>query len=424
MKKALAILAVLLFAATYLKAQQTDLYTVGYKDNSSTTRKALLYKNNEVLYSIAVSQKKITPYKVACDTKGNVYWLVVYSEGTSTKQTEIWKDDEVYLSTEGMSGYRITDLFCIGDTLFYVGNTTNSKGVRVATVWTGSDFTPHWVLGDGVHDSFIYKAAVDKSTNIPYCCGFVTDSLTRATVWKASQTLYTSYTDCYGNIASSEAEDISVENGVVYTLGYDAVSFWGETYYDPVIWKDGEIAIEFADDELIGGICAYGGEYYYVYAYPHGFEYWVMKNRYTEVMPLVFNESGVQNIRSGLNDIYAVGKWENKGAIWKNFELLAQYNNCQVIMDVTEAMSTQHINEDNETASISVYPNPANNVLFVETMHAPSLPDQTYRITNIMGQTLLQGSINAEIQQINIASLPAGLYFLSVGNTTQKFVKQ
>jgi hypothetical protein len=41
-----------------------------------------------------------------------------------------------------------------------------------------------------------------------------------------------------------------------------------------------------------------------------------------------------------------------------------------------------------------------------------------------MGQTLLQGSINAEIQQINIASLPAGLYFLSVGNTTQKFVKQ
>ena len=72
----------------------------------------------------------------------------------------------------------------------------------------------------------------------------------------------------------------------------------------------------------------------------------------------------------------------------------------------------------------SVYPNPANGVLFVETAHAPSLPDQTYRITNIMGQTLLQGSINAEIQQINIASLPAGLYFLSVGNTTQKIVKQ
>ena len=422
MKKALAILAVLLFAATYLKAQQTDLYTIGYKDNSSTTRKAMLYKNNELLYSIVVSQKKITPYKVVCDTQGNVYWLVVYSEGTSTKQTEIWKNDELYLSTEGMSGYRITDLFCIGDTLFYVGNTTNNRGVSVATVWTGTDFTPHWVLGDGVHDSFIYEAAVDKSTNIPYCCGFVTDSLTRATVWKASQTLYTSYTDYNGNIASSEAEDISVENGVVYTLGYNAANYWGETYYDPVIWKDGEIAIEFADDELIGEICAFGGDYYYVYAYPHGFEYWVMKNRYTEVMPLVFNESGVQSIRSGLNDIYAVGKWENKGAIWKNFELLAQYDNCQVIMDVTEALSNEFLNEDNEKASVSVYPNPANDILIVETRHGTSLPDLTYRITNLMGQTVLSGSITDETQQINLESLPAGMYFITFAGETRKFV--
>jgi hypothetical protein len=424
MKKCFTIIVILLFAATYLIAQQTDLYIVGYKDNSSTTRKALLYKNNELLYSIVVSQKKITPYKVACDTQGNVYWLLVYSEGSSTKQTEIWKNDELYLSNEGMSGYRITDLFCIGDTLFYVGNTTNNKGIRVATVWTGTDFTTHWVLGDGVHDSFIYKAAVDKSTNIPYCCGFVTDSLTRATVWKASQTLYTSYTDYIGNIASSEAEDISVENGVVYTLGYNAVNYWGEIYYDPVIWKDGEIVMELADDEIIGEICAYEGEYYYIYQYPHGFEYWVMKNRYTEVMQLVFNVSGVRSIRSGFNDIYAVGKWENKGAIWKNFELLAQYDNCDYIVDVAEAISSHMVYENNEKTFFSVYPNPAKDVLFVETVCTPSLPNQSYRITNLMGQTILSGNITAETQQINITTLPAGLYFLNEGNTTQKFVKQ
>jgi hypothetical protein len=70
----------------------------------------------------------------------------------------------------------------------------------------------------------------------------------------------------------------------------------------------------------------------------------------------------------------------------------------------------------------SVYPNPANNILFVETRHGTSLPDQTYRITNLMGQTLLQGPINAENQQINIASLPAGMYFISVGDMIQKFV--
>ena len=69
-----------------------------------------------------------------------------------------------------------------------------------------------------------------------------------------------------------------------------------------------------------------------------------------------------------------------------------------------------------------VYPNPANNILFVETRLIASLPDQTYRITNLMGQTLLQGRISAETQQIDISTLPSGMYFISMGETTLKFV--
>ena len=72
----------------------------------------------------------------------------------------------------------------------------------------------------------------------------------------------------------------------------------------------------------------------------------------------------------------------------------------------------------------AVYPNPAKGVLFVETACTPSLPMQTYRITNLMGQTLIQGTINAEKQQIDIASLPAGMYFINMGEQTVKFVKQ
>ena len=66
------------------------------------------------------------------------------------------------------------------------------------------------------------------------------------------------------------------------------------------------------------------------------------------------------------------------------------------------------------------YPNPANNVLVVETFQETSL--QTYRITNMMGQTILSGRITAETQQINIESLPAGLYFISIAGQTQKFI--
>ena len=76
-------------------------------------------------------------------------------------------------------------------------------------------------------------------------------------------------------------------------------------------------------------------------------------------------------------------------------------------------------------AQFDVYPNPTDNILVVETQCFASQPTTTaYRITNLMGQTLMQGTIHGETQQINIDKLPAGMYFLSVGNTTQKFVVQ
>ena len=77
------------------------------------------------------------------------------------------------------------------------------------------------------------------------------------------------------------------------------------------------------------------------------------------------------------------------------------------------------------SGTLTVYPNPTNNVLFVETRFIASLPTTTaYRITNLMGQTLQQGCINADCQQINIENLPAGLYFITAGEKTVKFVKQ
>ena len=72
--------------------------------------------------------------------------------------------------------------------------------------------------------------------------------------------------------------------------------------------------------------------------------------------------------------------------------------------------------------TLVVYPNPANNILFVQTLRATSLPAETYRITNLMGQTLLQGTLATETQQIDISTLPAGMYFINVNEQTVKFV--
>ncbi len=76
------------------------------------------------------------------------------------------------------------------------------------------------------------------------------------------------------------------------------------------------------------------------------------------------------------------------------------------------------------SGTLMVYPNPTNGVLFVETHgRASQLPDQTYRITNLMGQTILSGSITAETQQIDVSNLPEGMYFITVAGETRKFVK-
>ena len=89
------------------------------------------------------------------------------------------------------------------------------------------------------------------------------------------------------------------------------------------------------------------------------------------------------------------------------------------------------------SGTLKVYPNPTNGILFVETFpetsrngmyvssetfQETSLPTQTYRIINLMGQTLMTGNITAETQQIDVTALPDGMYFITVGDTIRKFV--
>ncbi len=69
-----------------------------------------------------------------------------------------------------------------------------------------------------------------------------------------------------------------------------------------------------------------------------------------------------------------------------------------------------------------VYPNPTNGVLCVETQNFASLPTQTYRITNLTGQTLQSGHIAGDRQQLDVSALHAGMYLLTIDGTTVKFI--
>ncbi|PQB05879.1 hypothetical protein BST85_13955 [Aureitalea marina] len=70
-----------------------------------------------------------------------------------------------------------------------------------------------------------------------------------------------------------------------------------------------------------------------------------------------------------------------------------------------------------------IYPNPASDVITVRMLEQTG--DETYRILNLLGQVVRQGTLS---QQINVADLPSGMYVMEIdeGEETvvQKFTKQ
>ena len=110
---------------------------------------------------------------------------------------------------------------------------------------------------------------------------------------------------------------------------------------------------------------------------------------------------------------------EGMRCYWRNGELVFKYGD----EDCDAVYKNIHFGiEESVENQFNIYPNPTDGVLFVETHGRASLLNQTYRITNLMGQTLMTGQITAETQQIDVSKLPAGMYFISLGDMTQKFV--
>ena len=76
-----------------------------------------------------------------------------------------------------------------------------------------------------------------------------------------------------------------------------------------------------------------------------------------------------------------------------------------------------------ETAAedIMVYPNPANDIIYVETFPETSQISD-FQIVNILGETVLSGPITSESMQIDVSNLPAGLYLLKIADKSVKIV--
>ena len=114
---------------------------------------------------------------------------------------------------------------------------------------------------------------------------------------------------------------------------------------------------------------------------------------------------------------------EGMRCYWVENELVFKYGDEDCDAIYSEVHGVDEDGPSTGSGAFTVYPNPTNGVLFVETRHGTSLPvANEYRITNLMGQTLMTGQITADNQQINVSSLPQGMYFITFAGETRKFV--
>jgi len=329
MKKTFIITLLFILA---LNTNAQDIFSVGYFEENNRNV-AALYKNNELLYSVQKDNLHTLPTTISYDSSRNIYWMVNVKNGNTILYTEVWKNNQLYVTTEGLTGVRITDLYCQNDTLYYVGHYTNEDDVTVAMVWKGTNFIPQWQLGDGIHNSFIYDVAVDRQTGMLYFCGYVIDGKKKAAVWEEQNLLYTFDQDSINSqaeITASQATQIAVENGNVYTIGNYTI----ENNIDvDAVWLDNAI-INSAGPyfENIHSLCIFENTYYYAYFSRDQMYDAIMKDGQE-----MFRLNYACKLLSTSIDIYVVGQdFDNKGCIWKNFQVFQQPENCKMLYGMVE----------------------------------------------------------------------------------------
>jgi large repetitive protein len=67
-----------------------------------------------------------------------------------------------------------------------------------------------------------------------------------------------------------------------------------------------------------------------------------------------------------------------------------------------------------EKNSIKIYPNPASEVLFVETINNAILLGTRYEVIDMWGRILVSGTLNTNLETLNISNLPAANYTLRI----------
>jgi hypothetical protein len=67
-----------------------------------------------------------------------------------------------------------------------------------------------------------------------------------------------------------------------------------------------------------------------------------------------------------------------------------------------------------DNGSIKIYPNPASDVLFVESINNAILLGSRYEVIDVWGRILVSGELNSNLESLNLSTLPAATYTLRI----------
>jgi len=131
----------------------------------------------------------------------------------------------------------------------------------------------------------------------------------------------------------------------------------------------------------------------------------------------VFSHSRLYPVTPGTHTFYCLAENHGMTAGSGNADILGNFS-----VKYYPAINTG-INDAPQLSTFAIYPNPAGNRVVIALAAAPAEP-QLIQITDLAGRVLISTHTTTTQTAINISDLPAGLYMLRCGVSTQRLVKE
>ena len=326
-----------------------------------------------------------------CDNYG-----VIVSEGTAG-------------GLAGQGGHDCKITYCFNHESGNVTGGMNTGGIIGTAIFTTMSCCGNAALLTGINDDEIMMGGISGADGTIYNCFNRGDLTAVFTCEEPEEPLLIQM----GGITSTPPHDECVRN--VYNAGAIVRPS------NPTIMSEwyGHIVPAIFSDTLISDCYWTGNESITTYVYDLGVNSWVhipsscVFNPGATATTWVLDETlhGTTDLLEALN-AGAMGQ-----CVW-----VEDIEGINAGLPIPRPMGYENVKECPVT-NLVVYPNPTNGILFVETHgRASQRTDQSYRITNLMGQILQIGSIMGDSQSLDVSALPAGMYLLTIDGATVKFV--